>query len=238
MEGVLGFYRADLVTEHVPHARTLAATLLQDDADLVGALASTGGLARDVAHAGVVHADLNASNVLLDEERRPVGARPRSRAEARRAERPCGSTACSRAWSAHYGSWSRRTDGTSRASNASALRGGLRRAMTARAPGAEGASGWAGPPPPRDLHRHAVGDRGRDARAACRERAQASVAGEPHHVDHAAGASRARRGPPGDRRASSSSGAVAAWAPGGATGSSCGASPAVASTCFWACRST
>jgi 3-deoxy-D-manno-octulosonic acid kinase len=122
MEGVLGFYRADLVTEHVPHARTLAATLLQDDADLVGALASTGALARDVAHAGVVHADFNASNVLvdrsgdpwvldLDRARRLAGPSPRaghrmvSRLERslRKLEQAHGRYLTSLQWSALHG---------------------------------------------------------------------------------------------------------------------------------------
>lgn len=62
-------YRAELVTELVPGAASLAAALFGPDAfappDRVRALAQAGRLVRDLAEAGLAHADLNAGNVLV-----------------------------------------------------------------------------------------------------------------------------------------------------------------------------
>ena len=63
--GVLGFYRADLVTELVPSARSLAAAL-QADGDALAPLRRAGALVRALSEAGVRHPDLNAGNVVLD----------------------------------------------------------------------------------------------------------------------------------------------------------------------------
>jgi 3-deoxy-D-manno-octulosonic acid kinase len=63
------FYRADLVTEMIPNARTLADIMLGGDSpDLIIALARSGELIRRLADAGVFHVDLNARNILLTEE--------------------------------------------------------------------------------------------------------------------------------------------------------------------------
>jgi 3-deoxy-D-manno-octulosonic acid kinase len=64
------FYRADLVTELVPGAPSLAAALFDADAsapppERVRALRRAGRLVRTLARAGVVHADLSAGNVLV-----------------------------------------------------------------------------------------------------------------------------------------------------------------------------
>ena len=64
--GALGFHRADLVTELVPRARSVAEMLLAADAS-PGALRRAGALARAIHRAGLLHPDLNAENVLLDE---------------------------------------------------------------------------------------------------------------------------------------------------------------------------
>ena len=65
------FYRADLVTELVPGALTLADSLFseQRSVDAVARLARSGRLVRDLGEKGVLHADLNAMNILLSSER-------------------------------------------------------------------------------------------------------------------------------------------------------------------------
>ncbi|HUF74763.1 MAG TPA: lipopolysaccharide kinase InaA family protein [Longimicrobiales bacterium] len=65
--GALGFYRADLVTELVPGAQSLAEALLAGG-DSLAPLRRTGALVRALHGAGVLHPDLNAGNVVLDEE--------------------------------------------------------------------------------------------------------------------------------------------------------------------------
>ena len=62
------FYRADLVTELIPDARSLARSLLEaeTDEDTLPPLASAGRLVRSLERAGIFHRDLNAGNVLLD----------------------------------------------------------------------------------------------------------------------------------------------------------------------------
>ena len=64
--GVAGFYRADLVTELVPGARSLA-DRVRERAGLGGALRAAGALVRTLERAGVLHPDLNAGNVVLDQ---------------------------------------------------------------------------------------------------------------------------------------------------------------------------
>ena len=64
--GTAGFYRADLATEMVPGARTLA-ECLRDASFATVALRRAGALVRALERAGVLHADLNAGNVVLDE---------------------------------------------------------------------------------------------------------------------------------------------------------------------------
>ena len=61
------FYRADLVTEEIPHAADLAHVLFADDAlvDPETALTAAGALVRRLEVAGVFHPDLNAKNILL-----------------------------------------------------------------------------------------------------------------------------------------------------------------------------
>jgi 3-deoxy-D-manno-octulosonic acid kinase len=65
-----GFYRADLVTELVPDARTLGNEVFharaQSPARSEQALTCAGRLVRGLARAGMLHVDLNAGNVLLD----------------------------------------------------------------------------------------------------------------------------------------------------------------------------
>ena len=65
------FYRADLVTELVPAALSLADSLFSEErsADAVVGLARSGRLVRDLGEKGVLHADLNAMNILLSSER-------------------------------------------------------------------------------------------------------------------------------------------------------------------------
>lgn len=60
------FYRADLVTELIPDAATLAEWLFDERAcgDPCAALRAAGRLVRSLEDAGVVHADLNAHNVV------------------------------------------------------------------------------------------------------------------------------------------------------------------------------
>jgi 3-deoxy-D-manno-octulosonic acid kinase len=60
------FYRADLVTELVPGATTLADALFSAPRGAAAerSLAAAGRLARELGEAGIGHADLNASNVL------------------------------------------------------------------------------------------------------------------------------------------------------------------------------
>jgi 3-deoxy-D-manno-octulosonic acid kinase len=63
------FYRADLMTELVPDAVDLARLLFEEDRsadDRVQALTGVGRLIARTAAAGVEHADLNASNVLVE----------------------------------------------------------------------------------------------------------------------------------------------------------------------------
>jgi 3-deoxy-D-manno-octulosonic acid kinase len=64
--GVAGFYRADLVTEWVPGARSLADTLVDEREQAIVVLRRAGGLVRALERAGVLHPDLNARNILLD----------------------------------------------------------------------------------------------------------------------------------------------------------------------------
>lgn len=61
------FYRADLVTELVPDARTLTDALFGDDAraDAQAALSAAGRLVRSLEEACVEHRDLNAGNIVL-----------------------------------------------------------------------------------------------------------------------------------------------------------------------------
>lgn len=78
-----GFYRADLVTELVPGARSLA-DRVREGSDLSGSLRAAGALVRTLEGAGILHPDLSAGNVLLDEAGRAWvvdldGAGPRSR---------------------------------------------------------------------------------------------------------------------------------------------------------------
>lgn len=65
-----GFYRADLVTELVPDARTLGNEVFHARAQNLArseqALTFAGRLVRSLARAGMHHVDLNAGNVLLD----------------------------------------------------------------------------------------------------------------------------------------------------------------------------
>ena len=65
------FYRADLVTELVPGALSLADSLFSDEPspDAVARLACSGRLVRDLAEKGILHADLNAMNIVLSSER-------------------------------------------------------------------------------------------------------------------------------------------------------------------------
>jgi 3-deoxy-D-manno-octulosonic acid kinase len=60
------FYRADLVTELVPGATTLADALFSAPRGAAAerSLAAAGRLARELGEAGIGHADLNARNVL------------------------------------------------------------------------------------------------------------------------------------------------------------------------------
>ncbi len=78
-KGVL--YRADLVTEFVPHARTLADLLFGNRSDGRAsqdarreALACTATLITSLSKAGVHHRDLNARNVLIAREAQHVHA--------------------------------------------------------------------------------------------------------------------------------------------------------------------
>jgi 3-deoxy-D-manno-octulosonic acid kinase len=63
------FYRADLVTEHIPRSSDLAEVLFGENrlalpAD--DALTAAGRLVRGLEKAGVLHPDLNAKNIVLD----------------------------------------------------------------------------------------------------------------------------------------------------------------------------
>jgi 3-deoxy-D-manno-octulosonic acid kinase len=74
---VPGFYRADLVTELVPGARSLVRELFEgapergrppaDTATAVRALVRAGRMVRSLEQARLLHSDLNAGNVLLDD---------------------------------------------------------------------------------------------------------------------------------------------------------------------------
>lgn len=63
--GAAGFYRADLVTELVPGARSLA-DRVREGSDLGDALRAAGALVRTLERAAILHPDLNAGNVMLD----------------------------------------------------------------------------------------------------------------------------------------------------------------------------
>lgn len=64
------FYRADIVTEVVEGAVTLADRLHETDGERgwLVAMAAAGDLARSLAETGLYHVDLNARNVLVDAE--------------------------------------------------------------------------------------------------------------------------------------------------------------------------
>lgn len=64
---VVGLYRADLVTEVVPQARSLATLLTQGVAPVADALRRAGRLVRALERAGVQHPDLSTGNILLDD---------------------------------------------------------------------------------------------------------------------------------------------------------------------------
>lgn len=62
------FYRADLVTEHIPASSDLADVLFGDNRLALpaeGALTAAGSLVRALERAGVLHPDLNAKNIVL-----------------------------------------------------------------------------------------------------------------------------------------------------------------------------
>jgi tRNA A-37 threonylcarbamoyl transferase component Bud32 len=63
---VAGLYRADLVTEWVPGARSLANVLSDAGGHATDALLRAGGAVRALERAGVMHPDLNAGNIVLD----------------------------------------------------------------------------------------------------------------------------------------------------------------------------
>jgi 3-deoxy-D-manno-octulosonic acid kinase len=71
------FYRADLVTELVPDARTLEALIFGSGGsdDAAGVLTQAGRLVRTLERALVLHIDLNAANVLLVRGEEASGAR-------------------------------------------------------------------------------------------------------------------------------------------------------------------
>lgn len=64
------YYRCDLVTEVVPGVRTLADHLHEHDGTRgwLTAMARAGDLIRALADAGMFHVDLNARNILLDDD--------------------------------------------------------------------------------------------------------------------------------------------------------------------------
>jgi 3-deoxy-D-manno-octulosonic acid kinase len=69
------FYRADLVTELVPDAPSLAELLFGGEpTDRRALLASAGRLVRELEEARVLHRDLNAGNIVVPPG--PEGARP------------------------------------------------------------------------------------------------------------------------------------------------------------------
>jgi 3-deoxy-D-manno-octulosonic acid kinase len=77
------FYRADLVTEFVSHARTLSDVLFEEDGPWGGghgallrreALACTANLITRLSKAGIHHRDLNAHNVLIAQDAQGVHA--------------------------------------------------------------------------------------------------------------------------------------------------------------------
>jgi 3-deoxy-D-manno-octulosonic acid kinase len=59
------FYRADLITELVPDARTLADRLTSEPAERPASLRAAGRAVRALEQARVLHADLSAGNLLL-----------------------------------------------------------------------------------------------------------------------------------------------------------------------------
>jgi 3-deoxy-D-manno-octulosonic acid kinase len=70
-------YRADLVTEEIPGAVDLAEVLFGEGGAAVAplpALTAAGALVRQLAEAGVRHADLNAKNLVLQPMGVGVGA--------------------------------------------------------------------------------------------------------------------------------------------------------------------
>lgn len=64
------FYRADLITERIPHARPLADILLGTAIDQA-TWANIGAEIKRLHSAGVYHADLNCRNILLDDQNTP-----------------------------------------------------------------------------------------------------------------------------------------------------------------------
>jgi len=64
--GAAGAYRADLVTEEIPDARSLASALAVEDAPAREYLQRAGALVRTLARAGLMHPDVSTGNVLLD----------------------------------------------------------------------------------------------------------------------------------------------------------------------------
>lgn len=71
------FYRADLVTELIPDARTLEALIFGSGGspDASGVLREAGRLVSRLENASVLHVDLNAANVLLVRGEEASGAR-------------------------------------------------------------------------------------------------------------------------------------------------------------------
>jgi len=61
------FYRADLITVQIPQSRTLAELLIADDLPAEG-WQSIGSCINRFHERGVYHADLNAHNILLDQD--------------------------------------------------------------------------------------------------------------------------------------------------------------------------
>jgi 3-deoxy-D-manno-octulosonic acid kinase len=64
------YYRCDLVTEVVPHVRTLVELLHEHDGTRgwLVSMARAGALVRRLGEAGVFHVDLNARNILLSDD--------------------------------------------------------------------------------------------------------------------------------------------------------------------------
>ena len=64
-----GYYRCDLITQRIPNAQTLA-DLLKQGSLPPAVWVDIGACLRRFHDAGVYHADLNANNILLDDQRR------------------------------------------------------------------------------------------------------------------------------------------------------------------------